>query len=224
MAKYIHNISLSTKTYEGREITSDSYFLIPPPLYKEFSQNSSLIDDITNGDILLSRDGTQDLETIENSLALLKDEDIRSSIALDKEGIDQYIEGDSPVVITSDRVLWDLNEDYDINNDNFLIPIDGIYFFDCQIKITDLSNVSSVEIALYKRGTPDDYWFILDKKEVGSLSEIQMAGATSFDFYTGEEYTLKIILTKTISILECSCTISGNDDYTAWGYSIKYPF
>lgn len=223
MGKYIHNISGSSKTYQGIEIPNGDFFLIPPMLYNEFSDNADLILDIQNNLVAMSRDGITDLATVENSLALLETLNYRVSVAVDKEGIDQLVSGTSPVVINADRVLWDLHEDYDLDTEDFIVPIDGVYTFDCQIKLTNLSNVASVELAIYKRGTPDDYWFILDKKDTNSLTEVQLSGATSFDFYKDERYCLKLILTKVLPLVGCSCTIDGSDDYTAWGYNLSYP-
>lgn len=224
MAKYIHNVSGTEKTYQGKVISDGSYYLIPPPLFTEFSEDSSLKADIESGEVKMSRDGLVDLDTVENSLALLAPQDYRVSVAVDKEGVNQYVSGTNPATITADRILWDLHEDYDVDTDSFVVPIDGVYFFDSQIKVTNLSNVASVELALYKTGTPDDYWFILDKRDTSSLFEVQLSGATSFDFYKNQEYKLKIILTKVLPLVDCSCTIDGNDDHTAWGFSLNYPF
>lgn len=224
MAKYIHNISNSEKTYQGKVIPIDGYYLIPPPLYVEFSEDKDLVSDIEIGDVVLSRDGQTDLVTIENNLALLTPDTYRISIAVDKENISQYASGVDPVTINAERILWDLHEDYDIDQNSFIVPIDGVYFFDCQIKLTNISNIACVELAIYKTGSPDDYWFILDKKDVTSLSEIQLSGATSFDFYKNDSFKLKLIMTKVLPMNQCSCTIDGSDDYTAWGYSLNYPF
>ena len=71
MAKYIHNISGLEKTYQGKVISSGDYYLIPPPMYNEFSEDESLIADIQSGIIVLSRGGINHLSTIENNLSLL---------------------------------------------------------------------------------------------------------------------------------------------------------
>lgn len=224
MAKYIHNISGVSKTYEGNEILDNEYFLIPPTLYPDFSINQDLIDDIQNGDVVLSRNGVDDITQIDNNLELLAINKTRISLAVDKNGINQNVSGTTEVTITSDRVLWDLSENYDVSTDDFVIPIDGVYFFDCQFKITNISNVATIELAIYKRGSPDDYWFIIDKQNVSSLSEVQLKGGTTFDFYKDERYTVKIILTKVLPLVACSCTISGDDDYTAWGFVLNEIF
>jgi len=220
MALYIHNLTEEDKTYQGREIIAGSIFRIPPALYSEYSEDTSVTDAIQNGDIVLSRDGVNIIENIENALIVLSNPHFRASIAVDKDGINQLISGVNPTVIIADRLLWDLGEDYDVATDDIVVPADGVYSFDAQLKVTNMSNVASVELAIYKRGDPDDYWFILSKQNVGSLTEIQLSGATLFDFYKDERYTLKIILTKVLPLIGCSCTISGDDDYTAWGYNL----
>lgn len=224
MAKYIHNISLETKEYQGRDIPAGGFYRIPSPLYAEYSEDQQLIQDIQNGLVALSRDGENDISNIENSLLLLSTVEFRCSVAIDKNNINQFMQGTDPVIVSADRILWDIGEDYDLATEDFVVPADGVYSFDSQIRVTNLSNVSSIELALYKRGQPDDYWFILDKQAIGSQTEIHLNGATEFDFYKDERYALKVIMYKTLPLINCSCTINGNDDYTAWGYTLRYLF
>ena len=224
MAKYIHNVSAETKEYQGREILTGAFYKIPSPLYAEYSEDQQLIEDIQNGVVVMSRDGVNDIENVENSLLLLSTVEFRCSVAIDKNSINQFIQGTNPIVVSADRILWDIGEDYDLAAEDFVVPADGVYYFDSQIRVTNLANVSSIELALYKRGEPDDYWFILDKQAVGGQTEIQLNGATEFDFYKDERYALKVIMYKTLPLVDCSCTISGDDDYTAWGYTLRYLF
>ena len=222
MSKYIHNTSEITKTYQGREVLPSSFLIIPPSLYGDFAEDNEILSDIINGSITISLNTIPESTNIANSIALLAVTQFRSSVAIDKNGINQYISEIDPVVVVGDRLLWDLNEDYDLSTEDLVVPLDGIYSFDIQLKVSNLSNVSSVELAIYKRGEPDDYWFILEKKDVGSLSELQLNNTTSFDFYSEERYCLKIILTKILPLISCSCTIEGNDDYSAWGFNLEY--
>lgn len=149
---------------------------------------------------------------------------VMPSLAVDKgedDGTDQLIEGEGWVEITAHRKLWDANEDYDLENNNFDISRDGVYFFDGQFRIVDMVNCSSVEVAIFKREDPeDDYWFIIDEAPNSSGKEkVHLSGATGFDFRSGESYCLKIKLTKTNVLLACSAKILGSDDYTAWGFN-----
>lgn len=225
MAKYLHNVSGETKTYQGREILDSEYCLIPAFLYQEYAENETLLQDIQNGLIKVSRDGVNDIETVENALIHMSADQYRVSLAVDKNNIDQFVSGTDPVVVTADRILWDLHEDYDVETDDIVVPADGVYSFDCQIKLNNFSNLASVELAIFKRDqSGDDYWFVLDKKSVSGLNEIQLSGSTEFDFYKDERYCLKLILYKTLPLVGVSCSIEGNDDYTAWGYSLRYLF
>jgi len=143
------------------------------------------------------------------------------SFAVDKDGVDQLIEDEEWAVISGPNVLWDTQSNYDISNDDFIVGVQGIYLFDGQFKITDMENVATIEIAIFKREDPeDDYWFILNKRNVvASSGETQMSGMTSLDFRANEKYTVKIKVTKSHPMLSISAKISGSDDYTAWGYN-----
>lgn len=222
MFKYIHNLTQETLSYQGRSIEADEYYKIPSNLYLEFADDAQLEADIINNVVALSRDGITDIASKDNAIHFLKLKEFRSSIAVDKNGINQQVSGTAATVVVADRVLWDLGEDYDVGGDHIDIPYDGIYSFDCQIKLTNITNCSFIELAIYKKlENGQDYWFILDRKPVGTATELQMNGATQFDFYKGEQYDLRILLTKSLPLLECSCTISGDDDYTAWGLNLS---
>lgn len=144
----------------------------------------------------------------------------QSSLAVDKNGTDQSLSGNDWTEITASRKLWDFGGDYNLSNNNFTIPYDGVYSFDSQISMTNLVNVTEIELAIFKRGSPDDYWFIIDRKLIPTgATSIQLSGATMFDFYTDEEYCLKIKLYGTSP----SADISGSDDFTAWGFNLHRP-
>lgn len=221
---YLHNVSGSEKTYLGKTIGNDEYLYMEPSLRQHFSEIAELRSDIGSGLITISRDGVTDQDSVVNMLAMLDGDDFRSSLAVDKDGNNQNISGNGWHTITGSRVLWDINQDWDGVSHDFVVPLDGVYNFDIQQKITNLSSVSRIEMALFKRidGNPenDDYWFIIDEKSPDSLTEVQMDGATQFDFYEGERYCIKIKLEG----LFASATLSGNDDYTAWGFNLSEIF
>ena len=225
MAKFLHNVSGSDKEYQGIVISDGQYYEIPSNLYLEYANNTILHEDIQNGDITVSRDGLNDIESLDNALAIIKLTRQRSSLAVDKDGVNQNVSTTTPTVVTADRVLWDINEDFNITDSSFVVPHDGVYSFDCQVRVTNISNCSFIELAIYKKlESGDDYWFIIDKRDVGTLTELQLSGATLFDFYKDEEYDLRIILTRTLPLVGCSCIISGDDDYTAWGFDLNQVF
>jgi len=142
------------------------------------------------------------------------------SLAVDRDGVDQTIAVDDWVTVESERVIWDLNENYDSETDDIVIEMDGIYSFDIQLNILEQENVKDIELAIFKRETEaDDYWFILDKQKCEVGESIHLNGNTSFDFYSGDRYCLKIKANKIVSEDPCSFVINGSDDYTAWGYN-----
>lgn len=225
MTLYLHNMSENNVEFQGKEIPTGDYLIINSHFISDFASDSNLIQAIEDGIIQISRDGVNLIESPYNAIILLTQIDFRSSIAVDKDGVDQIVEGTDPVVIESNRILWDFNDDYDSISYDIVVPSDGIYSFDYQFQISSLVNVSSMELALFKRQEiTDDYWFILDKRYILTQTTVQMNGNTLFDFYKDERYTLKIILTKTVPELDCSCTILGSDDYTAWGYNLTHLF
>lgn len=57
MAKYIYNCSGELKTYQGIEISDESFYLIPDNLLLEFASNSSLLADLATQDVKMSSDG-----------------------------------------------------------------------------------------------------------------------------------------------------------------------
>lgn len=225
MSKYLHNISGIEKEYQGLSIPINGVFEIPPHFYLEFSRNSALESDIQSQHIKVSRDGINYIESIDNALAYIKIIEQRSSLAVDKDGVDQFTSGTTDTVINSERVIWDINNDYNTSEDCFIVPFDGVYSFDCQVRVKDISNCSFIELAIFKKTDEvDDYWFVIDRKEIGVQTSIQLAGATLFDFYKNEEYDLRIILTKNLPLIQCSCVIDGDNDYTAWGFDLNQVF
>lgn len=220
MAKYLHNKTNAAREYSGLEIAANDVLLIPPGMYSEFATNTSVAADIEAGHLTASYDGVTELQGIESAKQLVRTTAFRSCIAVDLDNTDQSLSGTSPIVAEASRVLWDFNEDYDTVNHNFVVPVSGVYSFDVQMRFNNFFNVKSVELAIYKRGSPDDYWFILDKKDVNDDTYLQLSNSTLFDFYEGDEYCLKVILEKSNVLLGVTAEIEGNDDYTAWGYNL----
>jgi len=141
-----------------------------------------------------------------------------ASLAVDKNGTDQTLSGNDWTVVTSTRVLWDIETNYDEDTNDLIVHYDGIYSSDGQVKLTDIQNCTKIELAIFKRGSPDDYWFILDEKPIASgQTDSLLSFATFFDFYEGERYCIKIKLYGE----NASATIDGEDDYTAWGYTFS---
>jgi hypothetical protein len=155
------------------------------------------------------------LLTKETAIRTLTKE-FRSSVAVDRNGTHQDLSGTNWIELESTRTIWDIESNYDEANNDFVVPYEGIYFTDGQIHFKNLVGVTNIEVALFKRGEPDDYWFILEEQETTGLVEAHFDWATSFDMYEGERFCIKIKL----SGLLPSCDVDGDDDVTAWGYNI----
>jgi hypothetical protein len=126
------------------------------------------------------------------------------------------IYGNDWTKIYASRILW--TTPGQTIEDGLVIRIKntGIYSMDAQIRLTDLVNVDYAELALWKlvEGEADDYWFLMSIK--GPITDfIQLSASTQFDFREGEGYYLAVKLYGD----NPSATLSGNDDYTAWGAS-----
>lgn len=151
--------------------------------------------------------------------------EFRSTVSVDKNNEDQAVSGADWVKIEAKRVLWDLVGDYVLADSLINISQKGVYDYDIQVRVSDLVNVSAVEIALFQVGNEeDDYWFTLSRAYIApGQASVHMGNMTQFDFYPDEQYYVAIQLTSTDPELTCSATILGSDDYTAWGSSWSAP-
>lgn len=203
---YLHDLCISPNETLTLEKSMSAAYATNDAVLQAFDDEKI---EIYSGDDLLTK----------NTFIAVFTQNMFSSLAADKgpnAGTDQAISGNDFTVITAAQVLWDIDSNYDTDTDNFVIPYDGIYSSDGQVKIKSISNVTKIELALFKRGDPDDYWFILDEKPIASgQTETLLSYATFFNFCEGEEYCIKIKLYGTNPL----ATIDGNDDYTAWGFS-----
>lgn len=222
---YLYNNTENELFFQGIPIATDTFLEIKPSLVLEYAKDESLQTAILNENIKLSFDGTSVLTVAAEKQAILLQylpiDPVPSSFAADKLGTDQIVETETWTKVTSARRIWDKLGDYDITNDEFVIPANGIYNFDIQLRLKNLANVAEAELALFKRETPeDDYWFIISRRTgISGLGYVHLNGATQFDFYAGERYYLAIKLVKNDPELPITATIDENDDYTAWGLS-----
>jgi len=60
MAKWIHNITGSARSYQGREILAGAFFSISSSLESEYNSDTSLIADLANTIVKMSSDGVTD--------------------------------------------------------------------------------------------------------------------------------------------------------------------
>lgn len=189
-------------------------------------QDAQMTDWILDGSIVVIKDTLELSPVIGESYFSSNSVSLSSSVAIDKDATDQSISDVNWILVTADRIIWDIDEDYDATTDDFVVPIDGVYKFDCKLRIVDIVNCDQIELAVFKRGSPDDYWFIVDRQypnDMG-LSELILSGAITFDMYKDEHYCLKIKMTKVDSGSAVTATIDGDDDYTAWGFDLSKRF
>lgn len=75
MAKYIKNIDIITRTYQGSDILAGEYFLIIPSEEPDFSEDEDLLVDITGNKAIMAKDdsGLKDISDINESINFLKD-------------------------------------------------------------------------------------------------------------------------------------------------------
>lgn len=219
MIKKIKNVSGSSKVWAGLEIQDGSTYTVDAQYEAvQFSEDPEFLLDIDNNNVEVYND-TIEIIGKENIVAFLIDQYL-PSLAVDLNNVDFSVTTDDWTTVDSDRILWDLHNNYNQTSNDNEITVDQIASFDFKATVKNLVNVDEVEFALFKRAEPDDdYWFILDKRKVGADTDLHMGGATFFDFYAGDKYTLKVKLYKTVPILDCSADIEGSDDYTAWGYN-----
>ena len=208
----IKNISNEVITISGKEFQVNEIYQIQDSERLCWSNESSYIEDLLGNETIEIYSGETKLE-IKTALSVLNN-NFDYSFAVDKSNTDQELTSGSWIEVSALRKIWDIGNIYDIENNDIEISCDGIYFHDGQIRIKDIVSVESIELALFKRQTPeDDYWFILDKKIITAETSVQLSSSTLFDFYEDEQYCLKIY----IAGEGATCTIDGSDDFTAWG-------
>lgn len=212
--KRIINRSGTTQSWMGKEIVDSGYLDLDEFDVLQFRYDSKFDSDIESGDLVVS-DGVNEFDA-DIGKSFLYEEKFSCAVDLDNE--DEIISGNDWIEIPHKRVIWDTLNLIDAVNNDFIVPYDGVFTCDLKLRIKDMSNVTAVEVALFKRGDPDDYWFIMSYHDIVGDSILDMSGSTPFDMYTGEIFTLKIKLYGT----SAEALIGGNDDYTAFGYTFHH--
>ncbi len=141
-----------------------------------------------------------------------------NSTAMDRDWYDQSISGTDPVVLEQVQVLWDTQGDYNQNNFQLDVVDDGVRLVDIKLKLKDITDCTKIELGLYKKDSPDIFWFIIDSRTITTQTQIQMGGAITTDMYYGESYCISIKLTGSSP----SCTIDHDTTYTAWTWTFLH--
>ena len=123
-SKWIHNTSLDIRSYQGREIGVGEFFQIPSESAAAFAYDPALIADIEDSVVALSWNESDDFSNLTAAVSFLKASEVyQSSFAVDKnDDSPQTIDTTSVVLITAERVLWDLQGEYDLASSIFGLP------------------------------------------------------------------------------------------------------
>jgi len=62
MAKYIHNLTESTKIYEGVECAADAFLLIPESKLAQYANSDFVLQELAAGNAAMSGDGSTDVQ------------------------------------------------------------------------------------------------------------------------------------------------------------------
>lgn len=74
MAKYIHNKTASTKTYEGVDCAADAFLMIPESKLAQYANSDFLIQELAAGNAKMSEDGETDISgSVADQINFLKD-------------------------------------------------------------------------------------------------------------------------------------------------------
>lgn len=137
----------------------------------------------------------------------------------DEEGVtsgtDQELTGSDWVKVEPKRVIWGINNDWDLENNSWSPTVNGIFFHDPQIRIKNLVNVTCVELGIF---VDDELWWISDQRyPSATLTQLILRGAVHIDAYVGSQIDIRVRLTGDSP----SATIDWDDDWTAWGFALK---
>lgn len=144
----------------------------------------------------------------------------RSSYAVDKNNIDQPIEGLEPVRLEAEQILWDLNGDYYMEGDEFLCPCNGIFNFTASLLLTELENVKRAKMHLYQNG---ELWATVADVFIptGETEAFLTANCPSDGLYANDDYfQVYVELVAIDDEADVSGTISGSRERTFWGFDL----
>lgn len=204
------------RTFQGREFLADTPVEVAESVQKELAPDDIFRAAIDDGFVMISYNGTNTIGSPEKSKSFIDAATtFASSLAVDKDNVDQLVEVDTPVVVQANRILWDLIGDFDLTTDKFFPPIDGVWNANGTIAVKDLTNVGIISLQIWRNDEP---WF--------TVAQILANDAMNFipfscdvDAYnsSSHDFDLRIKLDKVDPGQPCSATISGSDEETAWG-------
>ncbi len=156
----------------------------------------------------------QDIVVNHEAMSMFRSNYHASSFAVDKDGVDQEIVGNSVTKVTSNRVLWDNDEDYDLEDNIFTPGANGVWNVNGTIAVTPSVTCTRIDLHLYRN---DEIYFTVASVSTSITSKCFITFSCDFDAYvtSGHYFDLRIELHGLLP----TATISGSDEETAWGAS-----
>lgn len=190
--------------------------------YQKFKfQTDSETESLINSSDLIVNSGTNDILNHAAAISYLRSASIfASSFAVDLDNTDQVIDSDIETIINSNRILWDILEDYSLADQQFNPPIDGVWNANGTITVKSPTNVKTVAIEIWRNDEP---WFTVAQQAPNPTGTTFLPFSCDVDAYASEShyFDLRIHLTKENSSDPCSISISGSDEETAWGMTFS---
>jgi hypothetical protein len=134
------------------------------------------------------------------------------TFAVDKNLVDQPVSGGTATKITSERVIWDTFENYDLPNSQMAPKEDGVWNLNGTLTFTDLVGAESVCVDVYRN---NELWFTVAYKEVDGAVKLSLPFSCDVDAYASYGHTFDLRVT--LLPAEATATVSGSDEETAWG-------
>jgi len=217
-SKWVHNTSLAVRSYQGREIGVGEFFQIPSESAAAFAYDAALIADIEDSVVALSWNESDDFSNLTAAVSYLKaTERYQSSFAVDKnDDSPQTIDTTSVVLITAERVLWDLQGEYDLASSTFSPALDGVWNLNGTITVSDFVNIARVKVHIYRNGDP---WFTVVDASMAGETRRSLTFTCDVDAYASEahDFDIRLQVEAVVGGDPVSIVISGTDEETAWG-------
>jgi hypothetical protein len=209
--------------YTGQSLPSGVYVEIDQDHVDRLS-DSQMHDWFEDGSVIYN-DGTTDQSHWLNGWLNFSGERYADSVAVDMvesededgvtSGTDQSVSGTDWVKVETKRVIWGLNNTWDLVGNGWSPTVNGIFFHDPQIRMKDMVDVTRVEIGIF---VDNELWWVSDQKDIASgVSSIILRGAVHIDAYVGSTLDVRVRLTGTSP----TAKVDWDDDWTAWGFALK---
>lgn len=190
--------------------------------YQKFKFQTDIeIENLINSSDLIVNSGSNDIANTTAAISYLRSASIfSSSFAVDLDNTDQLIDSDIETIISANRILWDILEDYSLTDQQFNPPIDGVWNANGTIAVKNPTNVKTVAIEIWRNDEP---WFTVSQQAPSPTATTFLPFSCDVDAYASEShyFDLRIHLTKEDALLPCEITISGSDEETAWGMTFS---